>query len=79
MGFRVTLRYPDGAEVGKPPDVVVDALPPIGSEVNIMSETYLVEQVSLGVRGNGDAFYTVRLRETVPERRPRIVPGAVRR
>jgi hypothetical protein len=66
MGIRVTLRYPDGAEVGKPPDIVVDALPPLGSEINILSVVFVVDQVSLMVRGNGDTYYTVRLREGTP-------------
>jgi hypothetical protein len=59
MGFRVTLRYPDGGEIGSPSDVEVDALPPIGAEVNIVGRPWTVGQISLSVPGDGKGYYTV--------------------
>ena len=62
MKFRVTLRYPDGAEISRPPDIEVEALPPIGTVMHILGMDFIVNGLNLDVRGNGYTGYTVQLK-----------------
>lgn len=62
MNIYVTLSYPDEfADHRLPPSIEVDALPPIGSEVNVVENRFVVRGVHLDVRGNGSTFYTIQL------------------
>lgn len=59
----ISLVYPDGSLYDPMPKTLeVDALPPLGTEVNTGAGRLVVSAVHLDIRGNKQSFWTVRLR-----------------